>query len=345
MFAGEFRKQKVLFAVGDSIALIGALATAFSLYDPSASMTRRLFSSGVPVIVATVITIWALWILVFRACNLYSIRSGGFRELLRIAKACTIAFLLTLGGDFLIHVQVSRITTVTAVALSIPMVAAMRMVVRECIRHLYANPKVATPLVVVGFNPVAHYLCDQIHDQLTQYELVGFVDDDATGRQFAGLPVLGTLDSLGEIAAGYPGLEAAIAMPNAPFEQQEAVVRSCEDNHVRWWMVPWLLRAPEGGVKVEILGMVPLIGPRGSNLEGLNFVIKRTFDVVASSLLLILLSPVLALTALAIRIFDGAPILFRQVRVGIRGEHFQMLKFRTMRVAANDMVHRQYVRN
>jgi exopolysaccharide biosynthesis polyprenyl glycosylphosphotransferase len=344
MFAGEFQKQKVLFALSDVLALLMAFVTALSLHDPSRAMAARLRIAGPELVSVAVIAIALLWILVFRACNLYGLRGGGLKEFLGILKGCSIAFLLTLGADFLIHVQVSRITTVTAFALSIPLVAAGRALTRACIRNFYSTPNIATPLVVVGFNSVAHYLCDQIREQLTQYELLGFVDDNTQARQFSGLPVLGEIDSLPALAKRHPGLEAAIALPNAPLEVQERVVRLCEEAHVRWRMVPWLLRSPGGAVKVEILGVVPLIGTCGSNLDGLNFAIKRGFDVTTSSLLLICLSPILALTALAVWFFDGAPILFRQVRVGIRGKPFEMLKFRTMRVASGDAQHRQYIR-
>jgi lipopolysaccharide/colanic/teichoic acid biosynthesis glycosyltransferase len=63
---------------------------------------------------------------------------------------------------------------------------------------------------------------------------------------------------------------------------------------------------------------------------------KRATDVVLSLLGLVLLSPLLGLVALAIRTFDGPPAIFRQVRLGQRGDPFNILKFRTMRVDAQD---------
>jgi lipopolysaccharide/colanic/teichoic acid biosynthesis glycosyltransferase len=72
--------------------------------------------------------------------------------------------------------------------------------------------------------------------------------------------------------------------------------------------------------------------------------VKRGFDLVLSSLLLILSAPFTLLAALAILLVEGRPILFRQVRIGIRGNRFDMLKFRTMRCGADDRVHREYVR-
>ena len=344
MFASELRKQKVLFAIADMIALFGAFILALSLHDPSNGMESRLLAAD-PLLLATGTTlVVGLWVLVFRACNLYQLRNGGVKEAIAIAKACSIATLLTLGLDFLAHIQVSRIAVLIGFVLSVPMVAIARTLLREGIRAFYAGPSIATPLIVVGFNPLAHYLCEQIRDQLNQYEPIGFVDDDAQGRQFGGLPVIGKILELGELSRIYPGLEVAIAMPEAAHETQERIVRICEENRVHWWMVPWILRSP-GGIRVEILGVVPLLSPRGSNLEGINFAIKRSFDLLVSTTLLLLASPVMMLTALAVRLFDGSPVLFRQERVGIRGRHFEMLKFRTMRVASADTAHREYVRD
>lgn len=57
---------------------------------------------------------------------------------------------------------------------------------------------------------------------------------------------------------------------------------------------------------------------------------KRLFDILLAAVLLVLLSPVLALTALAVLLRDGRPILFRQVRPGLHGRPFRVVKFRTM---------------
>src|SRR6059036_2904077 len=64
-------------------------------------------------------------------------------------------------------------------------------------------------------------------------------------------------------------------------------------------------------------------------------VLKRGFDVGAASILLVVLSPLLAAVALAVRCSGPGPILFRQARVGLRGEPFDILKFRTMRISSD----------
>jgi lipopolysaccharide/colanic/teichoic acid biosynthesis glycosyltransferase len=107
--------------------------------------------------------------------------------------------------------------------------------------------------------------------------------------------------------------------------------------------VPWVYRSAPTGLRVDTVGLIPMVGRRGSNVEGLNYLVKRIFDVVCASLILIVAMPIIALASLAIFIFDGRPIFFRQQRIGAQGRRFEMLKLRTMKTSTADSVHRQYV--
>jgi exopolysaccharide biosynthesis polyprenyl glycosylphosphotransferase len=343
MFAGELQKQKALFMVADTGALAAASATALWLHDPSHSMADRLLETNPVVLGSAIAALGLLWILVFRVTDLYRMRNGGLGECITVVKASSIAALLTLFALFLAHVHnVSRVTVMLAYLLSMPFVQVARTITRASLRRTYANPKIAIPLVIFGFNPVAHYLVDQLLDGISHYEPIGFLDVGA-GRQYRGYPLLGSPEHLAEIAAAWPFLEAAIAIPDASREQHEEMIRLCECNHVRWWMVPWMLSSLPTGIKVDMLGNVPLIGPRGSNIEGLNAVVKRGLDLALGCVLLMLAAPLLAIAAALIWVTDGSPILFRQERIGIHGRPFELMKLRTMRCDAGEDVHRAYV--
>jgi exopolysaccharide biosynthesis polyprenyl glycosylphosphotransferase len=80
---------------------------------------------------------------------------------------------------------------------------------------------------------------------------------------------------------------------------------------------------------------LPLFELRPPVLSGIAFFAKRTFDIVVGSLLIILLSPLLLLAALAIRIEDRGPVIYRNRRMGVEEHPFDCLKFRTMRVGAD----------
>lgn len=344
MFAGELRKQKALFAAVDCAALAAAFAAALAIHDPAHAQEWRLLHADSRLLVLGVAVVVGIWIVVFRAVDLYRFRAGGARETAAIVRGCSVAALLTVLAGFFAHVQVSRLTVALGYLFSIPAMFAGRMLARDLIRNIYANPRIKIPLVVVGFNDIGRYLFDQVCDEMTPYEPVGFIDENPEAHQYRGLPVLSGLGRLGELASIHQCLEAAVAMPDAPREHNEEVLQLCDEHRVRWWLVPWVFNTPPAGLRADMMGVVPLLTLRGSNIEGLNLLLKRGFDIVVASILLILTSPILLLAALAIRIEDGAPILFKQVRIGIHGDPFEFLKLRSMRAAAADDAHREYVR-
>jgi sugar transferase (PEP-CTERM system associated) len=96
------------------------------------------------------------------------------------------------------------------------------------------------------------------------------------------------------------------------------------------------LERETGKVHLEVLNPSWLIFGQGFRRDWLRRLSERTFDVVASVIVLGISSPVMLLTALAIKLEDGwrAPVFYSQARVGFRGRHFGVVKFRSMRTDA-----------
>jgi exopolysaccharide biosynthesis polyprenyl glycosylphosphotransferase len=344
MFAGELRKQKAFFAAVDSAALLGAFTAALVIHDPSHAQEARLLGTYPGLLILGGSAIVAVWVLVFHACDLYRMRAGGAKETAAVFRGCTYAAVLSLIAGFLVHFDGSRLTIGLAYIFSIPAVLFGRALARNLVRRIYSNPRITIPLAIIGFNDVGRYLFDQVTSEMTFYEPVGFVDESPEGLQYHGLPVLQGIANLTELAKLHPCLEVAIALPDAARSEHEDIIEMCEENRVRWWLVPWVFNAPPAGLKVDMMGVVPLLTLRGSNIEGLNFIVKRGFDILAASIMLVLTAPLLLAAELAIWIEDGGPVFFRQTRIGIRGEQFDFLKLRSMRSASGDNAHREYVK-
>ena len=91
--------------------------------------------------------------------------------------------------------------------------------------------------------------------------------------------------------------------------------------------------------------------PRIFSLESLepvvdapsNQILKRWLDILGALIGLVLFSPVMLITAIAIKLTSPGPIIFRQTRLGKRGNHFSFLKFRSMTTGNDDRVHREFV--
>lgn len=113
------------------------------------------------------------------------------------------------------------------------------------------------------------------------------------------------------------------------------VIQVCEKCGTKISVVPFYNDVIPTRPTIDMVGNVKLIQLRTTPLdEPTNAFIKRTFDIVASGLLLVILSPLFLLLAIAIRLSSPGPVLFRQERIGLNKKPFIMYKFRSMRVNA-----------
>ncbi len=124
--------------------------------------------------------------------------------------------------------------------------------------------------------------------------------------------------------------EVLIADPDFPQEEAVELVERCHQQGVRVRVAPSTMEILMDRVEFVPGQALPLFELKPPVFDGIDFVVKRTFDLVGSLLLLIVLSPVMTLSALAIRLSSRGPVLYRSRRPGIGGRAFYCLKFRTM---------------
>lgn len=167
---------------------------------------------------------------------------------------------------------------------------------------------------------------------------VAFLDKDplADTRRAVGLPVAGASWDLDEVVERYGIEQVIITFSTAPEEVLLRIVRRCEERGIAVAIVPRLFERMPERLSVEHLGGLPLITPRSVSPKDWQFAVKYALDRVVAAMALLLLSPLLATTALAILLTMGRPILFRQPRIGRDGRRFEMLKFRSMRQPEDD---------
>ena len=111
------------------------------------------------------------------------------------------------------------------------------------------------------------------------------------------------------------------------------MMRRCEALGLQVSFVPRFFESVNVHLALEHLGGLPLFGLRPIDPKGWQFAIKHVFDRMLAGFLLVLLAPLLAGLALATRLSSPGPVLFRQRRIGRDGHGFDMLKFRSMRLA------------
>jgi exopolysaccharide biosynthesis polyprenyl glycosylphosphotransferase len=159
-------------------------------------------------------------------------------------------------------------------------------------------------------------------------KVVGFIS--LTPRPNNGLVSLGSLDELAQIIHRHRVDEVIIADPDFPQQQAVEVVDVAHGQGVRVRIAPSTMELLVHRAEFVPGEAVPLFELKPPVFEGFDFFLKRAFDLVGASCLLLVLSPVLAAAALAVRLSSRGPVVYRSMRPGIGGVPFACLKFRTM---------------
>jgi len=150
------------------------------------------------------------------------------------------------------------------------------------------------------------------------------------------LPCLGTIDDAARVVTEHQIDHVFVALPHASSEAMTALldrlVRVCLSIHV----VPDLLQFMVLRSRVEDIDGLPTINLSETPLEGWSRFAKRGIDLVIATVALIVFSPVMLAVAIAIWLEDRGPIFYRQVRMGLDGKPFEIVKFRSMRVGAEN---------
>lgn len=165
-------------------------------------------------------------------------------------------------------------------------------------------------------------------------ELVGFLAPAAIPDN--GLTRLGALNDLDTVLGNERVDEVIIADPDFPQEEAVDLVDRCHRRGVGVRLAPSTMEILIHRAEFVPGQSVPLFELGPPVFEGIDFALKRTFDIIGASLLLIVLSPLLIAIVLAVRLTSRGPIVFRSMRRGIGQRPFACLKFRTMHTDAEE---------
>lgn len=194
-------------------------------------------------------------------------------------------------------------------------------------------------LLIVGAGEIARTIMRTVvaNPQLG-YEIVGFVDDDITkGTTNIGrFRALGSTDNLSKLLEEEQVDEVIITLPWQYHRKIMSITNISERANIRARIVPDMFQITLSHMDVTQMMGIPLIGMKPSSISGAGLLAKRVIDVLVAAVALILLAPLMALIALAIKMENDGPIIFSQERVGRYGRRFQIYKFRSMVQDAED---------
>jgi exopolysaccharide biosynthesis polyprenyl glycosylphosphotransferase len=166
--------------------------------------------------------------------------------------------------------------------------------------------------------------------------LIGFVgaDEDQVGRSIWGVRVVGSLGKLEELVRMYKISEVFVAVPEDTEEHVMGIVEELERLGVVYRVVPRFYHFMSHKVRIENLDSIPLISRPDRRPAWYTLFTKRVIDIAFALLILAVGLPFFLISALLIKRESRGPIFFKQMRVGLNGKPFRMIKFRTMKLEA-----------
>src|SRR2546423_4020006 len=316
----------VLIAVGlaylyrfhvDRIPIPGSEPPAFAAYAAAAPVLAV-------VVVAT-----------FASSGVYRIRRGRplLDELFSIIGASALAGLITLALMSLYRAfSYSRLLLAYTVIALLVLITVNRIILRRVLTIQQRRGVGTDRVLVVGTGAGSELL---LH-RMTMfpeygYTVCGVLDDDLEpGTSFAGSQVVGRISELPAQVKQQRIDQVFLALPGASHDRMLHLIKTCDDLQVDFRMLPDVFEIITTRVSADVVDGIPLVGVRRSQVQGLGLLLKRAFDLVVSIALLLLLSPIWILLALAIALAGAGPVLYRQERVRHGGRTFTLLKVRSM---------------
>jgi Undecaprenyl-phosphate glucose phosphotransferase len=274
----------------------------------------------------------------FQAADLYQVQifRGQLRQMTRLISSWAFVFLLFISASFFAKVggEVSRLWLSAFFFTGLATLISERMILRSMVRRWAREGRLDRRTIVVGSDQSGETLIEALKVQDdSDLEILGVFDDRNDTRALdscAGSPKLGKVDDIVEFARR---TRVDLVLFALPISAETRILEMLK----KLWVLPVDIRLSAHTNKLRFrpraysyLGKVPTLDVFEAPITDWDQVMKSLFDRVVGALLLVLLAPVMALVALAVKLDSPGPVLFRQKRFGFNNERIDVFKFRSM---------------
>src|SRR3954454_6723828 len=274
----------------------------------------------------------------FQAADLYQIQlfRGQLRQMTRMISSWSFVFLLFIGASFFAKLggEVSRLWLAAFFFCGLAALIGERLFLRAMVRGWARQGRLARRTIIVGSDHNGEQLVEALKTQEdSDIDILGVFDDRNDTRALdtcAGSPKLGKVDDILEFARR---TRVDLVLFALPISAETRILEMLK----KLWVLPVDIRLSAHTNKLRFrprsysyLGKVPTLDMFEAPITDWDLVMKLLFDHVVGFLLLVMLAPVMALVALAVRLDSPGPVLFRQKRFGFNNERIDVFKFRSM---------------
>jgi len=341
MIRRQTRRLQAVFLLADVLASWVALAAAYLIRFESVWPTPKGWQSFDEYAVLLPV-IALLWPVVFYFHRLYQIR----RDRSMIDEALAIVVAVALGTILLVGVlsfwrtfSFNRPLLVVFLVLDILLVGAVRFGIHRYLEIVWASGVGVRRALIVGAGHAGKALADKLLEHpATGLKPIGFADDDPVKRadDYRGLPVVGTTREVRDLLRRHDVDTVFLALPVEAHRTMMRILQDVGNEMIDIRFVPDVFQFVTFKAGVEDFDGLPVINLTQVPLEGWNSLVKRSMDVALSGIGLSVLAILYPFIALAIWLEDRGPVFYGQERMGLDGRLFRMLKFRSMRVDAEE---------
>lgn len=278
------------------------------------------------------------YLILYYACNLYTSKRliGRRLEIANIIKANTIGLLILSLLIYMLKIMhFSRGVFWVFCATNLVAEIIVRNVIYYFLSKMWRSGKNQKQILMVGYSRATEEYIDRIlANPEWGYVVRGILDDHVTaGTTYRGIKVLGRIENLMVILPENKLDEIAITLGLSEYYRLEEIVVMCEKSGVHTQFVPDYYNIIPTKPYTEDLQGLPVVNIRYVPLNNTFLAaIKRLVDIFGSLVAIVLFSPVMLFSCLAIKLTSPGPLIYKQTRVGLHNKPFEMYKFRSMEV-------------
>jgi Undecaprenyl-phosphate glucose phosphotransferase len=295
--------------------------------------------------IAAIASIALLAMLAFQIADIYQVQAfrGYEKQYMRLASAWSVVFLIAIGASFFAKAgdQFSRAWLGGFYVLGLIILIAFRRALFLLVRRWTREGRLDRRTVVVGADGNGESLIRSLAAQRdSDVHVIGVFDDRGDQRSPAscqGVQKLGTVNDLVEFARQ---TRVDLVIFSLPISAESRILQMLK----KLWVLPVDIRLSAHTNKLRFrprsysyIGNVPVLDIFDKPIADWDVVMKWLFDKIAGSIALLGVSPIMLLTAIAIKLDSKGPLLFKQRRYGFNNELIEVYKFRSMYVDRTDV--------
>lgn len=254
----------------------------------------------------------------------------------KILGTIGIVFLVLLSLAFALKIsaQISRVWVFSWFVTSYFIIYIERNLIKSLVHKMAQTGQLSRRLIIVGASEQGEKFLQQVKLSNEPWlNIVGIFDDrlERTGNTFHGYPVLGTLEDVLDYSRRNTVDDIIISLPWKADQRINEIIKKLKELPVNVRLCPDLAGFLHLKTNYSTIADIPMLDVANKPLDGGNYILKMIVDKIFAIIILVLISPVLLIIALAIKLDSPGPVFFRQQRYGFNNNFFSVYKFRTMR--------------